>query len=424
MDVMYNYSKAKIKSSLEIDKIMKKLENTYQDASLIKKALLGDASDKEQQVLEQRLSMHPELKAVYEKLQDSEELKDAFNKYKKYSSEKAYEHFLQQIQQKENSSAGKIHRIRTWWYAAAAMVVLGVGISFYAINHYQAVEESQARIAQIKPGSKQAVLTLPDGSTIDVQKKDINVIVDGVQVKYKEGVLSYEPTVTTQHEEKNVEEKPVKSNELIIPRGGENTVILADGTTVHLNAGSKLTYPVRFAGKRRVVALEGEAYFEVVQDESHPFVVQTHLGEVMVLGTAFNVNAYTNASVCYTTLVRGKVQFSAPNVGTVTLQPGEQAVVSANGTEKRTVDLDEYIGWVNGVYNFKNRSLGEIMETFERWYDIQVYYETPDLRDITYSGSLKRYGAVNSFLDALELTGDLTYKISGRKVLIYDGMKE
>ena len=251
MDVMYNYSKAKIKSSLEIDKIMKKLENTYQDASLIKKALLGDASDKEQQVLEQRLSMHPELKAVYEKLQDSEELKDAFNKYKEYSSEKAYEHFLQQIQQKENSSGGKIRRIRTWWYAAAAVVVLAVGISFYAVNHYQAVEESQTRIAQIKPGSKQAVLTLPDGSTIDVQKKDINVIVDGVQVKYNKGVLSYRPTVTTQqHEEENVDESPVKSNELVIPRGGENTVLLADGTTVHLNAGSKLLYPVRFVGKR------------------------------------------------------------------------------------------------------------------------------------------------------------------------------
>lgn len=79
---MYNYSKAKIKISLEIDKIMKKLENTYQDASLIKKALLGDASDEEQLVLEQRLSEHPELKTVYEKLQDSEELKDSFNKIK------------------------------------------------------------------------------------------------------------------------------------------------------------------------------------------------------------------------------------------------------------------------------------------------------------------------------------------------------
>ena len=250
------------------------------------------------------------------------------------------------------------------------------------------------------------------------------MVVDGIQVKYKEGVLSYQSTVTTQHEEKNVEEQSAKSNELVIPRGGENTVILADGTTVHLNAGSKLTYPVRFVGKRRLVALEGEAYFDVAEDENHPFVVRTHLGDVIVLGTAFNVNAYINASVCYTTLVRGKVQFSAPNVEAITLLPGEQAVVSANGSEKRTVDLEEYVGWVEGLYVFNNRSLGEIMETFERWYDIQVYYETEDLRNITYSGSLKRYGTINSFLEALELTGDLTYKISGRNILIYGKMED
>ena len=400
MDVMYNYSKAKIKSSLEIDKIMKKLENTYQDASLIKKALLGDASDKEQQVLEQRLSMHPELKAVYEKLQDSEELKDAFNKYKEYSSEKAYEHFLQQIQQKENSSGGKIHRIRTWWYAAAAMVVLGVGISFYAVNHYQAVEESQARIAQIKPGSKQAVLTLPDGSTIDVQKKDINVIVE--------------------HEEENVDESPVKSNELVIPRGGENTVLLADGTTVHLNAGSKLLYPVRFVGKRRIVTLEGEAYFDVRKDEEHPFVVRTRFGEVTVLGTAFNINAYNDADACYTTLVYGKVNFSTPDQNTITLAPGEQAVVSSRGIEKRAVDVNEYIGWAQGVYVFNNKRLGDIMKTFERWYDVHVYYEKESLRDLTYSGDLQRYGTINTFLNALELTGDIYYRINGRNILIYE----
>ena len=417
---MYNYSKAKIKISLEIDKIMKKLENTYQDASLIKKALLGDASDEEQLVLEQRLSEHPELKTVYEKLQDSEELKDSFNKYKEYSSEKAYEHFLQQIQQKENPSDGKIRRIRTWWYAAAAVIVLAAGLSFYMSNFYSAVEEKRVLI---QPGTQQAQLTLPDGSIIDVDKKEVNVVVDGVQVKYKKGVLSYQPTVTTQHEEESTEEKPVKSNELVIPRGGENTVILADGTTVHLNAGSKLTYPVRFAGKRRVVALEGEAYFDVVKDETRPFIVQTHLGEVTVLGTAFNINAYTDASV-YTTLVHGKVQFSSSSIGTIILSPGEQAVVSANGSEKRMVDLDEYVGWVDGRYVFNNRPLGEIMQTFERWYDIQVYYETPHLRDITYSGSLKRYGTINSFLDALELTGDLTYKISGRNILIYDKVEE
>ena len=398
---------------------MNKFENIYQDAALMRKFLLGEANEAERKELEKRLAECPDLKKVYEQLQNGETLKAAFGEYKDYSSKKAYQSFLQKIGRMEKKER-KPSISRVWWYAAAAAIVLAAGLSFYMSNFYSAVEEKRVLI---QPGTQQAQLTLPDGSIIDVDKKEVNVVVDGVQVKYKKGVLSYQPTVTTQHEEESTEEKPVKSNELVIPHGGENTVILADGTTVHLNAGSKLTYPVRFAGKRRVVALEGEAYFDVVKDETRPFIVQTHLGEVTVLGTAFNINAYTDASV-YTTLVHGKVQFSSSSIGTIILSPGEQAVVSANGSEKRMVDLDEYVGWVDGRYVFNNRPLGEIMQTFERWYDIQVYYETPHLRDITYSGSLKRYGTINSFLDALELTGDLTYKISGRNILIYDKVEE
>ena len=398
---------------------MNKFENIYQDAALMRKFLLGEANEAERKELEKRLAECPDLKKVYEQLQNGETLKAAFGEYKDYSSKKAYQSFLQKIGRMEKKER-KPSISRVWWYAAAAVIVLAAGLSFYMSNFYSAVEEKRVLI---QPGTQQAQLTLPDGSIIDVDKKEVNVVVDGVQVKYKKGVLSYQPTVTTQHEEESTEEKPVKSNELVIPRGGENTVILADGTTVHLNAGSKLTYPVRFAGKRRVVALEGEAYFDVVKDETRPFIVQTHLGEVTVLGTAFNINAYTDTSV-YTTLVHGKVQFSSSSIGTIILSPGEQAVVSANGSEKRMVDLDEYVGWVDGRYVFNNRPLGEIMQTFERWYDIQVYYETPHLRDITYSGSLKRYGTINSFLDALELTGDLTYKISGRNILIYDKVEE
>ena len=398
---------------------MNKFENIYQDAALMRKFLLGEANEAERKELEKRLAECPDLKKVYEQLQNGETLKAAFGEYKDYSSKKAYQSFLQKIGRMEKKER-KPSISRVWWYAAAAVIVLAAGLSFYMSNFYSAVEEKRVLI---QPGTQQAQLTLPDGSIIDVDKKEVNVVVDGVQVKYKKGVLSYQPTVTTQHEEESTEEKPVKSNELVITRGGENTVILADGTTVHLNAGSKLTYPVRFAGKRRVVALEGEAYFDVVKDETRPFIVQTHLGEVTVLGTAFNINAYTDASV-YTTLVHGKVQFSSSSIGTIILSPGEQAVVSANGSEKRMVDLDEYVGWVDGRYVFNNRPLGDIMQTFERWYDIQVYYETPHLRDITYSGSLKRYGTINSFLDALELTGDLTYKISGRNILIYDKVEE
>ena len=399
---------------------MKKFENVYQDAALMRRVLLGEADEAEQQELEKRLEECSDLRKIYEQLQNSETLKAAFKERQNYSSNKANQSFLQKIAQAEPERQRR-RSLHIGWYIAAAVVIFAVGLSFYMLNSSSPKEESRPLI---QPGTQQAQLTLPDGSVIDVDKKEVNVVVDGIQVKYKEGVLSYQSTVTTQHEEKNVEEQSAKSNELVIPRGGENTVILADGTTVHLNAGSKLTYPVRFVGKRRLVALEGEAYFDVAEDENHPFVVQTHLGDVIVLGTAFNVNAYTNASVCYTTLVRGKVQFSAPNVEAITLLPGEQAVVSANGSEKRTVELEEYVGWVEGLYVFNNRSLGEIMETFERWYDIQVYYETEDLRNITYSGSLKRYGTINSFLEALELTGDLTYKISGRNILIYGKMED
>lgn len=397
---------------------MKNSENIYNDAALMKKSLLGEASEAEQQELENRLAECPELQQIYEQLQNGETLKTAFGEYQNYSSKKAYRSFLQHIEQGEKKQS-KRKILRGWWYAAAAVVVMAIGLSFYLTNDNLSVENNKVII---EPGTQQAQLIFPDGSIIDVHEEEVNVIVDGVKVKYEKGILSYEPTVTTQQKEEV--EQPIQSNELVIPRGGENTVVLADGTTVHLNAGSKLTYPVRFAGKRRTVVLEGEAYFEVTKDENRPFVVQTHLGEVAVLGTEFNVNAYADADVCYTTLVRGKVSFSASDSGeSVTLLPGEQAVATAGNVEKRAVDLDEYVGWVDGIYTFNNRTLGEIMQTFERWYDIQVYYETPDLRNMTYSGNLKRYGTINSFLDALELTGDLDYKITGRDILIYDKQK-
>ena len=127
------------------------------------------------------------------------------------------------------------------------------------MNHYQAMEDNKARIALIEPGSKQAVLTLPDGSTIDVQKERYKC---NSRWRPSKNIIKgcYRIDRPSQHnntQKKNVDESPAKSNELVIPRGGENTVLLADGTTVHLNAGSKLIYPARFVGKRRIVTLEG-----------------------------------------------------------------------------------------------------------------------------------------------------------------------
>lgn len=403
---------------------MNKFENVYQDAALMKKVLLGEADETEQGNLEKRLAECPDLQKAYEQLQNGETLKVAFKEYRNYSSKKAYQSFLQRIGEMDLQKDGEMetkeekrHSLRIWWYAVAAAVILAVGLSFYLSNNVTTEEVGKVLI---QPGTQQAQLTLPDGSVIDVDKKEVSVVVDGVQVQYKKGVLAYLPTETIEQEKGNEEEIPVKSNTLKIPRGAENTVILTDGTIVHLNAGSKLTYPVRFGQRSRTVILEGEGYFQVKEDKERPFVVKTHFGDVTVHGTEFNVNAYNDAKACYTTLVSGKVSCANSSQGSIVLSPGEQAVSSADKLEKRPVDIEEYVGWVKGEYVFNNKSLGEIMQTFERWYDISVYYETPALRNLTYSGNLKRYGTINTFLDALEITGDIYYRINGKNILIYE----
>ena len=212
----------------------------------------------------------------------------------------------------------------------------------------------------------------------------------------------------------------VPMQSIYVPTGQRVNITLSDGTNVWLNACSEMTYPASFSEDIRRVSLKGEAYFDVRKDEEHPFVVRTRFGEVTVLGTAFNINAYNDADACYTTLVYGKVNFSTPDQNTITLAPGEQAVASSRGIEKRVVDVNEYIGWAQGVYVFNNKRLGDIMKTFERWYDVHVYYEKESLRDLTYSGDLQRYGTINTFLNALELTGDIYYRINGRNILIYE----
>lgn len=161
---------------------MKKFENVYQDAALMKKALLGEANESEQQELEKRLAECPDLQKVYEQLQNGETLRVAFGEYKNYSSKKAYESFLQKIGQTEPEVIKKPRTFRVWWSVAAAVVFLVIGLSFYMSNYGSIEEESRPLI---QPGVQQAQLTLPDGSIIDVHKKEVNVIVDGVQVNIR-----------------------------------------------------------------------------------------------------------------------------------------------------------------------------------------------------------------------------------------------
>lgn len=380
---------------------------TYQDASLMRKYLLGETNEAEERALHTLLAEKPALQKVLAELQNSEKLKQAFLTHEQFSAKEGHDDFMKRIN--ASPSAKRTRRIGWHVWAAAAAVVLTFGASLYFALSDRA---NQGRTI-IEAGQQMAQLTMSNGKTINMNRKEVKMELDGVNVSYQKGVLTYtlaqpeedaEKTNATQPEQiqKPDEPKTVSNNELIIPNGAENSIRLSDGTVVVLNAGSRLIYPVKFTKKNRVVTLEGEGYFQVKHNPGRPFIVQTKQGNITVLGTTFNVNTYNNQ--CYTTLVNGRVNFTGTNREEFQLNPGEQTIATASGVTKRTVDVTEYTGWASGEYTFNNRRLDDIMQIIKRWYNVDVYYDNLNLCGIKYSGSLKRNVPINEFLDALELT--------------------
>ena len=385
---------------------MMKKKNIYDDASLIKKSLIKDLSDKEQKELDQLLD-DQSLQDVYKELSDRGYLKKQFMEYEKYSSQKAYREFKER-----RGHSGRIRIVR-WVAVVAAVWVLALGVTLWmTFGKKENVAPLPVASKIIPAGEKKATLTLADGTEVHVEEKTPNVLQEtGINIEYSNGEIVYHKS-----EEKTTE---VVYNKLEVPRGGECMIKLDDGTKVWVNAETKLKYPVAFVGDRREVVLDGEAFFDVAKNEK-PFIVKTSFGDVRVLGTAFGISAYASEPESYTTLVRGKVSVEREGIKPVVILPGEQVVTSKDGKMiKQQVDVEEFVGWKDGIYVFKEKSLGEIMKTLERWYNISVDFQDKSLVDLPFTGNLKRYDDINVFFDALTRTGDMKYRVEGNQVILF-----
>ena len=385
---------------------MMKKKNIYDDASLIKKSLIKDLSDKEQKELDQLLD-DQSLQDVYKELSDRGYLKKQFMEYEKYSSQKAYREFKER-----RGHSGRIRIVR-WVAVVAAVWVLALGVTLWmTFGKKENVAPLPVASKIIPAGEKKATLTLADGTEVHVEEITAQILQEkGMNIEYRKGESVYNKS-----EEKTTE---VVYNKLEVPRGGECMIKLDDGTKVWVNAETKLKYPVAFVGDRREVVLEGEAFFDVAKNEK-PFIVETSFGDVRVLGTAFGISAYASESESYTTLVRGKVSVEREGGEPVVILPGEQVVTSKDGKMiKQQVDVEEFVGWKDGIYVFKEKSLGEIMKTLERWYNISVDFQEKSLVDLPFTGNLKRYDDINVFFDALTSTGDMKYLEQGNQVILF-----
>jgi ferric-dicitrate binding protein FerR (iron transport regulator) len=205
------------------------------------------------------------------------------------------------------------------------------------------------------------------------------------------------------------------------PCGGEYQVTLADGTKVWLNADSHLKYPVVFDGDKRVVELEGEAYFEVAKMNGKPFIVKTENQEVKVLGTHFNINSYGYEEGIKTTLLEGSVRVSrnikngdAETSQSEMLVPGQQSFVSKNLKEiaVKKVNTVEVIDWKEGLFVFNDEPIQSITKRLAKWYNVKFVYEG-DFSKVRFIGNYSRSKSLNNLLNNIELTGLAHFKVIG-----------
>jgi transmembrane sensor len=199
-------------------------------------------------------------------------------------------------------------------------------------------------------------------------------------------------------------------------RGQKTTVELPDGTTVMLNANSKLSYPETFGDSIREVTLEGEGYFDVTHDVSHPFIVRSGNTSTRVLGTSFNV--YAVASAVTVTLVEGKVNLSTGEANQ-TLLPNEQAVVSAGSASitKQNVDVAKYIGWKNNTLIFDHITVSEAFALMENWYNVDIETGDPVLGKCLVTANYKNESLEN-VLTSFRFMLNIDFKVDGHRVRV------
>lgn len=304
------------------------------------------------------------------------------------------------------------HKKRTaiWkWlpYAAAAIIVIG---GYWIYQQYTHTETPPAlgMVSEfgddLPPGTNRATIILPDGKQIPLseQKEGLRAGTDGLA--YTDGQL-----IQGTAEAKYVTIKT--------PNGGQYQLILPDGTRVWLNAASSFSYPTTFAGSSREVNLQGEAYLEVAHDASKPFILKSERQTIEVLGTAFNVNAYTDQSASATTLVEGSIRLKDRNTGDQSiLKPGQQAISASLGLSVQTVNTAQFTGWKDGLFVLNDADFATIKRQLERWYDVTFVGQPAN--DATVSAILSRNVNLSDVLKAMENYTGAKFRIDGRRIMV------
>lgn len=282
--------------------------------------------------------------------------------------------------EKSSKNKQKVIWRKTFKYAAMLAIVLGSAYLYKAgiFKDNTIVIPKDAIVLELGNGETKVIKE--DGSAQFVDAKGNTI---GIQ---KGNKLEYNNN--------NSEPDKLVYNTLTVPYGKRFDVVLSDSTRVTLNAGTSLRYPVKFIkGHKREVFINGEAFFDVIKDKAHPFIVNAKDLNVRVLGTKFNVSSYPEDLKSKTVLVEGAVSLYQeedylPNKATL-LKPGQLASLnkSTNTITVEKVDVSLYTAWINGAISFKHELFKNILKKLERQYDVDISCNNKKLNETFFTAS-------------------------------------
>ena len=379
---------------------------------LIQLYLTGDLSEEEKVKLEDWIRGDSSRKRLFDEICEERNVVRDLEVYERVNKESAWEKVVWRGNIRLRYSS------RRWgWYRWVAAVMLPVMVAAgYFIREMKRDSLQQGvEIASIEPGKSKAILRLGNNRVLEITKeRETHVdVAEGIAATNNSSGMIYPEQVATGKTEYNV---------LEIPRGGEYTVTLSDGTVVHLNSGSELRYPVAFGAERREVFLSGEGYFEVVKDSVRPFFVNADKLKIRVYGTSFNVNTYDLENI-QTVLVEGKIGIQTMNMNTeYMVKPGQLALYNQEkGTmEILNVDVQLYVAWKDHEFMFDDESLEKIMNRLSLWYDVDVFFQTASLKQLHFTGHLGRYDDISHILDAISGVTQVKFSVKGRTIIVME----
>lgn len=396
---------------------------------LLRKHLQDELSPQEQQQLKNWTEQSDNNRLFFEQMTDSSRFDQSFRQFV-HSKEKILAALKEQIPALQHvqetthpETSSRIRQLPRWSWAAAALLVLIAGAWLWNRTLQPQAGKSAGNLpaADIAPGKSGAVLTLANGSQVELDSVDGGLIAtqNGTTVVLRNGQLTYDPSGKTNGE--------ITYNTMSTSRGRQFDLMLPDGSRIWLNAASSVKFPTSFTGSTRRISITGEVYVEVAKNVNKPFLVDIdNKAEVEVLGTSFNINAYSNEPTITTTLITGSVRLKtktpvAPSqTNNALLKPGQQASINpasnAGITINRNADTDRIMAWKNGMFYFEGVDLKEIMRQLERWYDIEVEYQK-EVKNVEFVGGITRDLPLSGLLKALQKS-DIHFRLENRKLII------